>query len=96
MRLKINPLNGIIDPASCKIKVKSNSITLELKKAKSKWWDDVKEKKNALGSTSGLKKKGGDDDAKDPSSSLMEMMKELYENGDEQMKRTIAESWTKA
>lgn len=33
---------------------------------------------------------------KDPGASLMEMMKELYENGDEQMKKTIAESWTKA
>jgi hypothetical protein len=47
-RLKINPLNGLIDPAASKLKVKSNSITLELKKAKTKHWDDIKEKKGAL------------------------------------------------
>lgn len=83
LRLKLGPLNGLIDPAKCKLKVKSNSIVLELKKAKSKYWDDIKEKKSALGSgSSGLKKKG-DDDVKDPGSSLMEMMKELYENGDD-------------
>ena len=27
---------------------------------------------------------------------MMSMMKELYENGDENMKRTIAESWEKS
>ena len=32
----------------------------------------------------------------DPSSSLMGMMKEMYENGDDQTKKMIAESWTKA
>ena len=44
LRLKIDPLGGQVDPASCKLKVKSNSITLELKKAKDKYWSDVKEK----------------------------------------------------
>jgi len=91
-RLKINPLNGIIDPANCKLKVKSNSIVLELKKAKSKHWDDIKEKKGGLGTSSDVKKKG-EDDSKDSGDSLMNMMKNLYETGDEQMKRTIAESW---
>jgi calcyclin binding protein len=102
LRLKINPLNGLIDPASCKMKVKSNSIVLELKKATKKFWDDVKEKKKP---TAGLVEKKKEkrsavddleDESKDPGASLMQMMKELYETGDEQMKRTIAESWTKA
>ena len=74
------------------MKVKSNSIVLELKKAKSKWWDDVKEKKGKFSTES--KKK--DEDVKDPSSGLMELMKELYQSGDDDMKRTIAESWQKA
>lgn len=46
-RLKIAPLNGLIDPAASKLKVKSNSITLEMKKAKSKYWTDIKEKKSS-------------------------------------------------
>lgn len=92
-RLKISPLNGPIDAFTSKMKVKSNSIVLELKKAKSKWWDDVKEKKSKFSSDSASKEK---DEDKDPSASLMQMMKELYETGDDTMKRTIAESWQKA
>ena len=91
-RLKINPLNGPIDAFTSKMKVKSNSIVLELKKAKSKWWDDVKEKKNKF-STDAKKK---DEEGKDPSAGLMDLMKELYQSGDDDMKRTIAESWQKA
>lgn len=93
-RLKIAPLNNLIDPAASKIKVKSNSITLELVKAKSKHWDDLKEKKSVLGGGPAAKK--GGEDEKDPGASLMNMMKDLYDNGDDQMKRTIAESWTKS
>ena len=32
----------------------------------------------------------------DPSAGLMNMMKKMYEDGDENMKRSIAEAWTKA
>ena len=102
-RLRISPLNNLIDPAASKMKVKSNSIVLELKKHKTpKHWDDVKEKKSSLSSNDAGKKKtkSGDDDGLaeggDPGASLMSMMKKLYEEGDENMKRTIAESWTKA
>ena len=62
-RLKLSPLNGLIDPASCKLKVKSNSISLELKKAKPKYWDDIKEKKSAMGGVGlGGKKKKEEDE----------------------------------
>jgi hypothetical protein len=57
LRLKIQPLNNIIDPASCKMKVKTNSITLELRKNNKKHWDDIKEKKSVIGSDSSIKKK---------------------------------------
>lgn len=92
LRLKINPLNGLIDPAASKLKIKSNSLSIELIKKKTKHWDDIKEKKSAISSGAGLKKKD-DDETGDPGSSLMNMMKELYETGDDTMKRTIAESW---
>ena len=46
LRLKISPLNGLIDPAASKLKVKSNSLTLEMIKSKTKYWDDIKEKKS--------------------------------------------------
>lgn len=60
-RLKIPALNGLIDPASSKLKVKSNSIILQLKKAKTKYWDDLKEKKSALSSAGAATKKKGAD-----------------------------------
>ena len=77
LRLKIAPLNGLIDPAACKIKVKSNSVTIEMVKAKSKHWDDIKEKKKGSGETSSASSKK-DEKEGDPSASLMNMMKELY------------------
>lgn len=35
------------------------------------------------------------DDDKDPNDSLMEMMKKMYDEGDD-MKRTIAQAWTQS
>ena len=32
----------------------------------------------------------------DPTASLMNMMKELYEKGDEETKRSIAKAWTES
>eukprot|EP00347_Sterkiella_histriomuscorum_P009202 403342134 len=101
-RQKIAPLNNLIDPAASKMKVKSNIIVLELRKHTiGKHWDDVKEKKSTLGGQD--KKKRPEEDSnplgaggEDPQASLMNMMKKMYEEGDENMKRTIAESWTKA
>ncbi len=80
-RLKISPLNGLIDPAESKLKVKSNSISVELKKAKPKYWDDIKEKKASF--SAAKKEADKDDSEKDPGASIMSMMKELYDQGDE-------------
>ena len=32
----------------------------------------------------------------DPSASLMTMMKQMYQDGDDEMKRTIAKAWTES
>ena len=37
-----------------------------------------------------------DTDKGDPTQSLMDMMKNLYQTGDDDMKKVIAESWQKA
>ena len=34
-----------------------------------------------------------DDDKSDPSQSLMKLMKQMYDDGDDEMKRTITKSW---
>ena len=35
-------------------------------------------------------------DGKDPSAGLMDMMRQMYEDGDDDMKRTIAKAWTES
>lgn len=92
-RLKISALNNLIDPAESKLKIKSNSITLELKKREKRQWSDVKEKKLA---TQGLNKTSKKEEESEPGAALIDMMKELYNTGDDQMKKTIAESWEKS
>ena len=37
-----------------------------------------------------------DEEQEDPSGQLMNMMKRMYDEGDDTMKRTIAEAWTKS
>lgn len=36
------------------------------------------------------------DKNQDPQASMMNMMKKMYEEGDEEMKRTIAKAWTES
>jgi hypothetical protein len=89
-RLKISPLYDLIDPADSKFKVKSKSITIDQVKRKKKHWPDIKQTKSLTKEADEIGKK------KNPSAGLMGMMKEFYETGDENIKRTIAESWQKA
>ena len=95
LRLKLVPLSYHISAEESKIQVKSNSITITMKKAdKSHWMNLLKKSGDKPG------KKGGAVDnlsaGEDPNASLMGMMKDLYNSGDPEMKRTIAESWAKA
>jgi len=36
------------------------------------------------------------DEKKDPNEGLMDMLKKMYDEGDEDMKRTIAKAWTES
>lgn len=36
------------------------------------------------------------DEKKDPNESLMDLMKKMYDEGDDEMKRTITKSWTES
>lgn len=68
---------------------------MTLKKAKDEHWSDLKPKQTLLNK----KNEGAKPKAKaegDAMGGLMDMMKDMYQNGDENTKRMIAESWTKA
>lgn len=89
-RLSIPLLHEAIDESNSKTITNNNNVTVKLAKAKKgSKWPDLKFKEGAF-------KADDIDKGKDPSASLMDMMKKMYEEGDDNMKRTIAEAWTKS
>jgi len=86
-----NLLHNII-PAESYFRVKTDMVVVFLKKATLDHWPYVteSEKKAKDPKTPKLEKD------EDPSQSLMNLMKQMYEEGDDDMKRTIAKAWTEA
>lgn len=73
--------------------MKSNSITLTLKKQNPATWTSVKFVK-PLGK-SAKSEEDGKEKEQEPEG-LMDLMKNLYQNGNDEIKRTIGEAWTKS
>lgn len=90
-RLRIPELQNDIDLAQCKHNVKSSSITITLKLEKDERWTDLKPKATLMQKPAAAKK-----EKEDPTAGLMNMMKEMYTNGDDKMKQMITESWQKS
>lgn len=87
-----NNLNHEIIPDGSYTKQTSSGLIVYLKKSKATdIWDNLEKKKSLIGNDESKPSK-----SKDPNESLMNMMREMYENGDPEMKRMIAESWTKS
>jgi len=76
-------------------KVKSDMVVLFLKKdeASLKWSHLKKSDKEAAEKTKFTPKA---DEGADPSANLMTMMKQMYDDGDDEMKRTITKAWTES
>ncbi|XP_065298951.1 calcyclin-binding protein [Dermacentor albipictus] len=93
-QLLITSLMKDIVPDSSYHKVKTDMVAVFLRKTSADKWSDINE----------LEKKAKEAkvpkpdvvDGSDPGSSLMNMMKQLYDEGDDEMKRTIAKAWTEA
>ncbi|CAF1378729.1 unnamed protein product [Rotaria magnacalcarata] len=81
-----------IKPAQSTFKVKKDMVIILLAKVDAKNWECIfrDEKKT---DEKPLPKM---DDSKDPGDSLMKLMKNMYETGDDEMKRTIAKAWTES
>ncbi|KAG0581570.1 hypothetical protein KC19_4G261900 [Ceratodon purpureus] len=101
INLKIHDVNGKnyqfsvpklakkIVPSASKVLVKPKRIILTLKKADFGTWYELTKKEDKI------KPKSLDKEA-DPMSGLMGLMKNMYEDGDDEMKKTIAKAWTDA
>lgn len=87
-RCAIPKLNKEIVPEKCKVVVKPSRVIITLFKASKGNWLDLHFKEDKL--------KPNLDKEKDPMAGIMDLMKNMYEEGDEEMKRTIAKAWTDA
>jgi len=91
-RLLKDNLEKDIDPNKSKYIVKRDKIVIKLGKVKSEYgsyesWMDLTAKKG--------KKKNAPSKSTDPSASIMELMKDMYDEGDDNMKKMIGETMMK-
>ncbi|KNA09424.1 hypothetical protein SOVF_153690 [Spinacia oleracea] len=84
----IPKLNKEIVPEECKVIIKPTRVTITMVKASKGNWLDLHYKEDKL--------KPKLDKEKDPMAGIMDLMKNMYEEGDEEMKKTIAKAWTDA
>ncbi|XP_008792997.2 calcyclin-binding protein-like [Phoenix dactylifera] len=85
-RFSIPKLNKEIIPEKCKVVVKPTKVIVTLSKASKGNWLDLHFKEDKL--------KPSLDKDKDPMAGIMDLMKNMYEEGDDEMKRTIAKAWS--
>lgn len=86
----IKKLFAEIIPGDSKYILKNNSLNIVLVKRDNKSWSQISFKEDKLETEKKEEKN------EDPQAGIMNMMKKMYEEGDDNMKRTIAEAWTKA
>ena len=82
-----------IDPEKSKFSVKSTQVIVKLAKVKGEYgydsWTDLVDKKKRKKDTDGKRKKDN------PSESIMSLMKDMYDSGDDKMKKIIGETMEK-
>jgi len=93
--LPINNLCAKIDTEKSNFKVKTDMIVVSLIKKIAKDWSHITlvEKKIKESKTSSMPEMSEDND---PSASLMNLMKQMYQDGDDDMKKTIEKAWTQS
>lgn len=87
-RCAVPKLNKEIVSDKCKLTVKPKRVVVTLPKASKGNWLDLHFKEDKF--------KPNLDKEKDPMAGIMDLMKNMYEDGDEDMKRTIAKAWSDA
>ncbi|XP_012283708.1 calcyclin-binding protein [Orussus abietinus] len=94
-QLPINNLSEEIDVSRSYVKVKTDKIVVFLAKKVPKNWTYITyvEKKIKEAKAPTMSDMGEDND---PGASLMNLMKKMYQDGDDEMKKTIAKAWTES
>ncbi|XP_072165752.1 calcyclin-binding protein-like [Diadema setosum] len=92
-QLTINSLLHSLIAEKSYHKVKTDNLVILLKKEVEKNWDYLTQTEAKVKSK---KQPPSAADTSDPSAGIMNMMKQMYDEGDDEMKRTIAKAWTEA
>lgn len=79
-------------PESSSVKVKSGKLSILLKKSKEEDWSCLTVAENLKNA----KQQPKFDEGKDPGEGIMDLMRKMYDEGDDEMKRTIAKAWTES
>lgn len=87
----LNLLHPIDEENSCK-KIKTDMLLVMCKKQATKKWECL----TKLEKQAKEKDKPNMDENADPSEGLMSMLKKIYSEGDDEMKRTINKAWTES
>jgi len=91
-----NLLHDIL-PEDSIFKLKKDSLLLMLRKKTSTSWKYLTTTEQQLQeSKDGKWKPKAAEESKDPGDSLMDLMRHMYESGDDDLKRTIAKAWTES
>ncbi|XP_031844324.2 calcyclin-binding protein [Nomia melanderi] len=93
--LTINNLCEDIDPSKSSFKMKKDMIIVSLAKKDTKEWSHVTKVENTIKK---LKSSSIPDmtDKNDYSTGIMNLMKKIYQEGDDEMKKAIAKAWTES
>jgi len=83
-------LHADIDKEKSHFKTTKSKIIVYLKKAAERNWTSLKENADSYKK---MVEEEKDEMSDDPQAGLMKMMKKMYDEGDDDMKRTIAKSW---
>ncbi|KAI0978561.1 hypothetical protein GJ496_005952 [Pomphorhynchus laevis] len=93
-KFSVNKLLHSIESPSVKVKSAHVVICLKKKQAKTNW--EYLTEADRLAKEKSKPKLDPVDDKKDPGDGLMDMMRKMYDEGDDEMKRTIAKAWTES
>lgn len=92
--LQVLKLAHNIIPTESSYRVKAGNVIISLKKAEvSKTWGHITEAERKAKEAKEAKYDTKDDMSNDPSSGIMNMMKKMYDEGDDDMKRMIKKTW---
>lgn len=94
-QLQINELNHKIKPEESTLKIGKDDVVIKMKKeTKGQTWKFLTRAEQRASDAKEEKYKMDTDKNKDdPSSSIMGLMRKMYDEGDDEMKRTIKKTW---